>query len=263
MSQTWLPTLPHGVSPDQVRETVKAKGLVRVRSFPAHAQELIDFVGKLGTPLAYYGGDTGTHPDATAIWRVRYDHDASARGEVHALDGPLLVHSSQSLLEPRPRYFCMLMVNPGWQDQPSGFNGESLLVPWNDAVKRMSTEYGEDYEAMLAGLMSDVHYPSGVARSPMYRIGDMKNEFDFGIRLKSDLVAHLRSSAPDEYSTWVISRFADIAQNVARLTQLDGGDLVVVDNDRWGHGRASVVGRRADTTGWLVNPRELWSLTVA
>ena len=108
MTQFWLTDLAyestcHGCSQREAGEVLCERGVVRITGFPDSAAVLISFLGHLGTPLGYYGGDAGTHPDHNAIWRVAYDHDASQRGETHAIAGPLAVHSSQSLLDPRPR----------------------------------------------------------------------------------------------------------------------------------------------------------------
>jgi len=264
MSHAWLPTLDCGVALGQVEEVLRRDGLVRIAGFPANTAHLIGFVSGLGTPLGYYGGDAGTHADNGAIWQVKYDPEASSRGEVHAVDGPLPVHSSQALREPRPRYFCMLMVDPGWQDAQPGYNGESLLVRWSDALQEISQRKPATYQSILETLLRSIRHPDDSLRSIAYRLADMRNDFDFGVRLKSDLLAHLRDSAPEDPVTSVVTQFADAAQRMARRVQLEAGDLVLVDNDRWGHGRESTVGRRRTATGdWLANPRELWSLTIA
>lgn len=239
-------------------------GIVRVTNFPASAVQLIHLLKNLGTPLSYYGGDTGTHPDHDAIWRVSYDRAGAGRGEAHAIDGPLALHSSQSLLEPRPRYFCMLMANPGWQDQQGGMNGRSLLVPWADALRSLSEAHPTDFAGMLKALLSGISYPDGITRSVVYPIERKQHEYDYGVRLKSDLLKHLEENSPDEQITKVVAALAEAAQRTARGVQLGAGDLVVVDNNRWGHGRESVIGQLPiEGGGWNINPRELWSLTLA
>jgi hypothetical protein len=98
-----------------------------IAGFRGSAKEYVDFLSRFGEPLIYYGDNSGSHADHEAIHRVRYDAEASAKGQLHAIDGSLNIHSAQSLREPRPRYFCMLMVDSGWQDLPVGRNGESIV----------------------------------------------------------------------------------------------------------------------------------------
>ncbi len=269
MTQFWLTDLAyestcHEVLAREAGEVLGERGVVRITGFPDSAAVLISFLGHLGTPLGYYGGDAGTHPDHNAIWRVAYDRDASQRGETHAIAGPLAVHSSQSLLDPRPRYFCMLMANPGWQDLEPGMNGESLLVPWSRTLRLLAEENPDEYGKLLDTLMSPVPYPDGLTRPLVYELNPMRERFDYGVRLKSDLLTTLKAAFPDEDVTHLMEKFAAAGQRAAKRVQLAAGDLVVVDNDRWGHGRESVIGRRRAADGsWTVNPRELWSLTLA
>ncbi|MDQ0674733.1 alpha-ketoglutarate-dependent taurine dioxygenase [Pseudarthrobacter siccitolerans] len=269
MSLPWLTDIEYGSATEELLAKdmdaeLQKHGVVRLTGFPATANELIRLLEHLGTPLRYYGGDTGTHPHHNAIWRVSYDREGARRGEAHAVDGPLAMHSSQSLLEPRPRYFCMLMVNPGWQDQAEGMNGESLLVPWADALRTLSEADPSDYMSMLNTLRSDIPYPDGLTRSVAYSIEPKQNEFDYGIRLKSDLLHHLQEILPGADITQVVKALVKAAQRAALRVQLTAGDLIIVDNNRWGHGRESVIGQLpTGGGGWDVNPRELWSLTLA
>lgn len=263
----WLTTLEYDNSKASelaasVTDIVRSRGAVRVSSFPGDAADLIGFINHVGDPLEYYGGDTGSHPDQPAVWRVRYEQEASLRGETHALDGPLAVHSSQSLLEPRPRYFCMLMVNPGWQDNAPGLNGESLLVPWAKVFERLDQDH-VNYRDIRDTLLAPIRYPDGARRALAYDLPDARSHHDYGIRLKSDLESYLRESRSASVEVDAVRTFAQVAQRTALSVQLAAGDLIVVDNNRWGHGRQSVIGRRVDRAGLIqTNPRELWSLTL-
>lgn len=86
---------------------------------------------------------------------------------------------------------------------------------------------------------------------------------DVGVRMKSDLLDHLRRTRPNEPSTRAVVRLASAAEQVALHLQLAAGDLVIVDNDRWGHGRDIVIGERHHDRGRVhFNPRELWNTTL-
>lgn len=223
----------------------------------------IQFLSRFGSPLPYYGRQVGAHPSHAAIWRIKYDaHDASL-GETHAVDGPLPAHSSQSLRVPRPPYFSMLMVDNGWQDGPAGQNGESIFVQWSDAFAQMKFEAPLGYKRLVDLLLADVPYPGGEAvRSVAYILQSQRSDFDIGVRLKSDLLEHLRTNVPDHPATSAVEYLVRAAATVARRVQMHSGDCVIVDNDRWGHGRETVVGQRRVATTDECNPRELWSVTL-
>jgi hypothetical protein len=259
---SWLRTVEFSEAGevDLARE-VAVSGVLRITCTPPDTATVVRTLSALGTPLEYYGDDAGTHPDHPAIWRVRYEHDASLRGETHALAGPLPVHSSQSLLDDRPPYFVMLMVNAGWRDNEPGFNGESLLAPWAEAIELLAGTV-DSWANVRATLTSPVLYPDGQSRLLAYDLVDPASEFDLGVRFKSGMVEHIKKVLGETSSmAEAVVALDAAAQQVARRVPLDAGDLIVVDNNRWAHGRLSVVGSR--DAGKVVNPRELWSLTLA
>ena len=240
---------------------LSACGVVRISGFPATVADYISFLSRFGEPLRYYGDDAGTHPEHSAIWRIRYEPGGAANNEVHAMAGPLSPHSSQSLRSPRPPLFSMLMVDQGWQDRPPGENGESLLVRWSDAIRLIrADETGAD---VVDDLLSDVPFPDGTPRSVAYHLATARDPNDIGVRLKSDLLAFLKATTPTHPATRAVERLSAAAAQVARRIQLASGDLLLLDNDRWGHGRESVAGIRTEAGGeTLLNPRELWSVTI-
>lgn len=263
---THLERLPVGTGTTQVEAVtaaIAARGFALISRFPAEADRLLDFLSNFGEPLHYYGDSAGTHPSAGAIWRIKYDPEQAARGEAHAVDGPLLPHSSQSLRDPRPPYFCMLMVDHGWLDMQPGKTGASVLVRWSEALELMHTEDSDGYAEVVATLEAGVTHPDGVARPVVYPLASARGRYDLGIRLKSDLLEYLRAEMPEHPSTRAVELLSTAALKVARSMQLRSGDLILLDNDRWGHGRESVVGwrRRAGQDPEL-NPRELWSVTL-
>ncbi|TDQ00584.1 TauD/TfdA family dioxygenase [Labedaea rhizosphaerae] len=236
-------------------------GLVRIAHFPSTAHAFVGFLAAFGDPLPYYGDDAGTHPDHPAIWRVRYEPQAAERGEIHAMAGPLEPHSSQSLRWPRPPFFSMLMVSSGWQDRPEGYNGETLVVRWSDAVQLMRSDPAG--AAAVRNLFTDVPFPDGIHRSIAYRLTNAADADDVGIRIKSGLLDHLRSTAARHPATSALKRLSEAAAQVATRVTLRSGDLLLLDNNRWGHGRESVIGYEIDVGGAVkLNPRELWSATV-
>ena len=231
--------------------------MARITNFPLGLAAFVDFASAWGDPLQYPGGAAGgSHPGNPAVHHVRYEKRAAERGELHALQGPLALHSAHSLREPRPRFFAMLMVNAGWQDGPPGTNGESLLVRWRDVLARFSAD-----DVDIEPLRGRQPYPGGRDLDLIYPLSSPRDEFDLGVRMKYDLRPHWVESF-GESSTHVraLDAFAERAASSAHQLGLRDGELVIVDNDRWGHGRRSVRGEREKSS--LPNPRELWSITL-
>lgn len=245
-------------------KSLDTRGIAVISGFPCDANVFMELLSGLGHPLTYYGETAGSHPQHDAIHRVRYEPQASSRGELHAVDGPLSIHSAQSLLDPRPRFFCMLMVNSGWQDAPIGQNGESILVPWSDAFSWMESALRAEYDDVRETLLTGVPFPDGRRRGVAYQLASTRNAHDLGVRLKYDLHDYLCRIGGDPSGARAVATLSLAARAVACRIQLRPGDLVMVDNDRWGHGREAVMGERltADRKTTL-NPRELWSVTVA
>ncbi|MFI9388354.1 hypothetical protein [Kutzneria sp. NPDC052558] len=155
----------------------------------------------------------------------------------------------------------MLMVNGGWHDRPPGQNGESLLVRWSEAIRLMRSDsvVADEVDALFA----EVPFPDGVPRTIAYQLATAAGADDIGIRLKSDLLDHLRAVAPDHAATAAAQHLVDAAAQVAKRILLTSGNLLLLDNDRWGHGLESVVGRQRRDDGTMrLNPRELWSVTI-
>lgn len=259
-----LTAITHGTdSINATTQAIAAHGIALVTRFPADTDQFLSFLLNFGEPLHYYGDSAGTHPSSGAIWRIKYDAEQAARHETHALDGPLLPHSSQSLRDPRPPYFCMLMVNQGWLDQPPGQTGASLFVRWSEALESLHATSPSSYAEIIASLTGHVPHPDGTTRPVVYPLSSPRNPYDMGVRLKSDLLDYLRTHKPEDPSIHAVEALSTAALEVAHCVQLHSGDLVLLDNDRFGHGRESVIGQREGASHEQeINPRELWSVTL-
>ena len=255
---------PFRVTVDEMGNSLSKDGIAFASGFESRVETFIDFISLFGSPLTYYGGSEGSHPDHEAIHRVRYEVEASERGELHAIDGPLDLHSAQSLRDPRPKYFCLFMVDAGWQGEPFGKNGESVLSQWSKAFEDLRDSSPESYGRIVEILLGGLPFPDGRIRSLAYRLGDSRGEFDLGVRLKYDLLEHLDSVDPGSNESNAVDALVNSARKVALRLQLKAGELVILDNDRWAHGRSQVRGQlRTECGSVMLNPRELWSVTVA
>ena len=198
---------------------------------------------------------------------VKLRDDGTGALRTHHRSGPLEPHAARSWALRRPRYFALLMVEPGWRDLPFGSNGESVFVPWRRALERMRSENAARFETAF-GLLSErpVTFEADKVREPVsagpiiYPLSDSRDEWDIGVRVKQDLPAVLRRIGAGEEIAQAVEWLQSSARHVARekLAVLERGDLVVVDNNRWAHGRMGFEIAR----GNALNPREVWSLAV-
>jgi hypothetical protein len=212
--------------------------------------------------LRYYDISRGAHPEDSVIWRIRYDPAAASRDETHAVDGPPAAPLVANTARPTP-YFSMLMVNNGWQHLPSGHNGESVLVRWTDAFRAMCQRRPHRYSAIIDTLLTAMPYPGSSEDHPViYRILSQAHEFDWGVRLKGNLAAHLADIDAPPPMIAAVEELAAHARAVVHVLALESAELLLLDNDRWGHGREAVAGSRTSHGHNLFNPRELWSATV-
>ncbi|HEV2150642.1 MAG TPA: TauD/TfdA family dioxygenase [Longimicrobiaceae bacterium] len=261
----------------EAKERFPAHHAVYVRNFPTQPDAYIGFLSCFGEPLPNYGSKSGVesyqlHP---CINQVRYIERDGGGKFVHERGGPLYAHSARSWRKDRPPYFSMLMVEPGWRDEPEGSNGESIMVRWRDVLRLMRSRDPEQAEAAISLLsQTPISFPANnvveeISDLPLiYPLHDAEDADDVGVRLKVDIMQKtelIREQVPDfDAYMGALSRFYEAANDpaVCASYSMDGGDLVLVDNNRFGHGRRSIVSAREENGERKLNPRELWSVTV-
>ena len=141
----------------EAREVMEHQRAVRVGSFPLEPDAYLEFLQAFGEPLANYSSrsdldKTDPHPQ---INRVKYKRKAdTTKHSVHYVAGGLRPHSARSWFAPRPRYFAMLMLDPGWLDTPPGERGESLMLEWQPMFAELAERDGETFEEHFERLSS-------------------------------------------------------------------------------------------------------------
>lgn len=249
---------------------------VAISNFPLQVDQFISFLSKFGEPLSNYaaGEKLPAYQLHPSINRVQYQDRATKDKRFHEMGGPLYAHSARSWSRVRPSYFAMLMINPGWTDNEPGQNGESIMVPWKDVLESLESDnalqFSRDFNLLKETPIQFYanHVQEEISDLPvLYLLPDTKGKLDLGARLKVDLIQKLRESGtpPSEDYLAALGRFraaADLPSNRA-VYQMQPGDLVLIDNNRFGHGRLSVIPTRQDSTGNLtLNSRELWSTSI-
>jgi hypothetical protein len=263
----------------QARTVLDANRICLVRNFPTDPDTYLAFLGGFGTPLANYSSRSDLAKDAPhpQINRVKYKPKGEyVKHSVHYVGGELSPHSARSWCTPRPAFFAMLMVDPGWRDTPEGERGESVVLSWRHLFKQLAARDGELFAEHFARLTgTPIRFEANNVREELsdlplcYPLADSTSPYDVGVRLKQDLPDKLRDQPgeiPDfgRYQRaldYLVSNAAE--EKLQACFPMDSGHLLLLDNNRFAHGRRKIIGQRTVDDASQVNPRELWSVTVA
>jgi alpha-ketoglutarate-dependent taurine dioxygenase len=261
------------------RAVIGERRVCLVRGFPSDPHSYLAFLCKFGTPLANYSSrsqleKSDPHPQ---INRVKYKRKSEiVTQSVHYVAGGLRPHSARSWFGPRPRYFAMLMVEPGWTDTADGQRGETVVLNWHGMFAELAERDGDVFEhhfERLAG--TPITFQANNVRETLcdlpllYPLADARDAVDVGVRLKQDLgekILALRDEIPDFERFRESLEYVLAASNEDRFQAvfpLRAGDLILMDNNRFAHGRKPIVGERTVDGETTTNTRELWSVTVA
>jgi hypothetical protein len=248
-----------------------------IEDFPTtDPDRYIDFLRHFGRPLDNYGA--GSDSDAYTLHpNINVVRCAAARDgtRVQEQGGPLPAHSARAFSKNRPRYIAMLMVTAGWP-APPGTAGESTTVRWSDALRQMRdtspATYDADYTLLIETpiTITAQHVTDEWSDLPLlYPLHDAASDDDIGARYSLALGDQLPAMAMDRqlrdrYAA-ATTRFAQAANHpTARYTHpLRPGQIILLDNNRFGHGRLPFSESRPIDNGTAVNPRTLWSTVLA
>ena len=249
-----------------------------VRGFPVDQDGYLEFLGKFGTPLSNYSSLSDLDkPDVRPeINQVKYKQKGNyAKHSVHYVAGELRPHSARSWCTPRPAYFAMLMVDGGWRDTPSGERGESVVVCWQQLFTQLAERDGDTFVGHFRELAgTPVRFQANNVREELadlplcYPLPDSAGPYDVGVRLKQDFQEKISGlvdqlADPERYREALDYLVANAADEKFQISfPLESGDLLLLDNNRFGHGRRTIIGERVLGGETAVNPRELWSVTV-
>lgn len=262
----------------QVINGLAVRKAALIRDFPPDSHRYVEFLRTLGTPLDNYDAGSGKaayalHPNINV---VRCAVGTAGGARVQEQGGPLPPHSARAFSAHRPRYIAMLMINPGWPGQP-GSAGESVIVRWADAFRHLREAdpdaYDKDY-ALLSETpitITAAHVVDEWATTPLiYPLADAEDNADVGVRYSLALWDKLPTMPMEEelrsrYRAAVTRLTTAASDPGVRFTYpMQAGDIVILDNNRYGHGRLTFTQARPGENGVTeVNPRELWSVVVA
>ena len=246
-----------------------------VRQFPRAVDDFVELLERIGDPLPNYGEgeDLESYHLHQFVNRVRVTARSESVKRVHERAGALDLHSARAWREPRPRYFVMLMIDPGWQDDAQGRNGLSRLCAWHDALRLLLAEKAERTAASVALLrQTPIRFrANNVKETPstrplVYELSDARDVYDVGVRMKYDIHNALATCAElgadvDRYHE-AVQQLRLAADRAGATYQMLAGDLIIIDNNRFAHGRTDMLAERVVAGRTVLNPRELWSATV-
>ena len=169
----------------------------------------------------------------------------------------------------------MLMVDSGWRGYNYGMNGESAVVCWRHALTRCA-ELDPEFLSHKLPLLKDTPIRFTATRVVedfsnlplIYEIDDPNHDLDYGVRFKQDIVEVVQALAdkPPRFDEYLDAlKFLVKVTNspdVAVSYPMDRGDIVVLDNNRFGHGRLDFIPERLTDGKLETNPREIWSATI-
>jgi hypothetical protein len=264
----------------QARAQLARRRACLVRGFPGDPGRYLEFLSCFGTPLSNYSSlsKLAGHDPSPQINRVRYQRkDPDGAYSVHYVAAGLRPHSARSWYARRPAYFAMLMIDPGWRDAAAGQRGESVLLSWQQLFTELARRDGAAFERhfeVLAGTpvtFTATNVREELSSSPLiYPIADADDRYDMGVRLKQDMnekVRDLAGQIPDfpryrDALAYLMDASADEAAQA--VFPMEAGDLLLLDNNRFAHGRRAIVGERTGASGTVqANSRELWSVAIA
>lgn len=261
---------------DQAHAVLSDQSITLIHNFPQDPDVYVGFLQSFGAPFENYSNLGEMHKDEPhpLLNRVRYRAPEIRRTfSAHYIDGPLFLHVARAWTDPRPSMFAMYMVDAGWRHLPSGQNGESLFVRWHDLL--LNKRDDEEFQAHLRILKErQVEFGSTNVEEPLstlplvYPLSDAADEFDYGVRLKQDLLDVMRArtgeaAVNEKYLAALQSLVEESRRDVNQIRfEMQSGDVVIVDNHRVAHGRAGMVGEAEVDGRRVFNPREIWSATL-
>lgn len=251
----------------RAREALVSKHIVHIANFPTDGPTLVEFGSCFGTVRPRSSTLQSTIEDYVGVVQLRHDIEPEAR-LVTQDNAELRPHTAHSWGLERPRYFALLMVDPGWTDSDPGTHGESLFVAVADALDTMAQRWPNHYDDDSRHL---THTPvefwgklrrSAVSRQPL--LFPVAERGPLGIRYREGMLDALSECVDTitdgEQFLEAVNRLDQALLTAPRVElQLGSGDLILLDNRLVTHARRPFVAR-SDSGLW--NPRLVYSLHV-
>lgn len=248
----------------EVGRDLAVRNAAIAHDFPADRDRWMALLDRIGQPLAE-GPHPGAHPDLPR--RRRPCASTSSRPPTSAAQHGLLgSHSASSSTGDQGRFVALYIADPGWQDEPHA-SASCTAVRWVDALAWMQAHSPGTYAADFA-LLSGTPFPSEdgspAGRPLLFPCTRATSPVDLGARVPRGALGRAQRAAYRDprlkpYAA-AVSRFLAAADHpeVRHALDLRAGDVVLLDNERIGHGRLALPALPGRS-----NPRDVWSMVLA
>lgn len=256
---------------EKAKTALQKNQIARITNFPLDKAVLTNFASQFGSLLPKYRSTGNTPEDYVGDVMIRTDIPDAERLLTEG-GSELRPHTAKSWSANRPAYFGLLMVDPGWIDQPFGLNGESRFVKAEDILHEMQKTFFEtfieDTDLLFTTPVSftATHIQDQIASEPL--LFSLGQQGMTGIRYKENMIEVIRQILPattkDQRYLEALKRFDESAQNAPHISlQLTSGDLILIDNRVVMHARNPFVSERLDEKGQRkYNPRHLFNIHI-
>lgn len=260
---------------DVCSEMINVNHGVLLNNFTIDPLVYVRFLEQFGFIYDNYGynSDSPAYSLNPKLNRVKFNSENS--NNFQEVSANLPIHSARAWGHPRPKYFSMLMVNSGWTDGERWENGESIFVKWSNVLSEMKKQFPHQFMNDLNILMNTKFpFKPSVSKAQhsdlplLYRIENSIQEYDLGCRISLEIfkkLTELKDSLLNftDFSE-AINRFYQIANSddCIFVHQLNSADVILVDNNRIGHGRKGFRPFTIKNNIKEVNPREVWSAVI-
>jgi alpha-ketoglutarate-dependent taurine dioxygenase len=245
---TWTGKRSVGQALDAVGLALETFGLAILRGFPAQPRALLDFARLFGTPEPRHFLAEPPSLEDTMSWvtRVYYRTDLPDGQERPYTQGAarLELHTARAAAAEQPRLFMMLMADPGQPDDRPD-HGQSRFARLDDAIRALEASHGAERCAQILSLLEDRAISTHEPYPDVPRLDPILSRLPDGRRMMrywegiADHAAADAAQDPEGGDAMLraLLDFDEALNATAVETELERGDLVLLDNHRVAHGR--------------------------
>ncbi|HTZ44969.1 MAG TPA: TauD/TfdA family dioxygenase [Jatrophihabitans sp.] len=199
---------------------------------PLGAQDFLDFGRRLGRPIPESDPAIAEFVEHDVLLNLRGESRSAAVALAPFTTGELTLHTegSRRPADRQPRYIVLMCLEPGL-----AAGAQTLLVPASAVLAALAPAAAETLR----------HTRERVVAGTPTVLRDQDGAQVFSFRDLGDEPFHWESTAGEEAVTVALTALIEACYTVSPLygVRWQRGDLLVIDNHRWFHGRSR--GRRS------------------
>lgn len=244
--------------------------LVIIEGVPRDTKLLLEFMTNFGTPMRKINAVDTSIMSYIGDIRVRLDILDGERMPTQSF-GKVDLHTARSYAKHRPRIFAMFKHDEGF----SNAEGESLFLSWDDFIYNYKKSYGKqgikdinvisntNVRAILDSY-SEYYTEDKIGYEPLIK-KDAKGGYfvRYWVKMKKSIQeAYRENKFPiDILFVEVINRFDDAINHYHSIYKipLRQGELVIMDNRKFAHGRLPFRGYKETKFGLVTSTRQIYN----